>query len=248
MARDVTQKTEPGVQTFIPDAAQMQARQKRAQGGNANIDFPRRFTDSRSAADDRIEQRLALMDKNGMTPFGQAYFDESVADYVLRKEQEVKAANFDAWFGREYNKADLASRRRAQELYPEYFAARLRLMKERADMALRIKTIELMGPRSEEDLALQFALNTGEIALGEGWDRIGYQNNNKDFNQEEFKRELKRRPGLYSAAKRQAHAENNNPRAFYKGDGASYDYRFGVNAVPGGSTLSKEFVKKFLKE
>jgi hypothetical protein len=48
-------------------------------------------------------------------------------------------------------------------------------MIERAKLALRIKLLQLRGPKNEKDLILEWGLQTGRIKLDNGWDRVGME-------------------------------------------------------------------------
>lgn len=137
--------------------------------------YTRRFNDGVSAADEALQLKTKLItDKStGATPFGVATFEEKDARLLLKKQAEAKEADFDGWFGENYHLPDLPTRQLAAKLNPDYYASREREMVERAKMALRIKLIDFRGPRDEEDLRIKYGLETGDIVLGEGWDRIG---------------------------------------------------------------------------
>lgn len=137
--------------------------------------YTRRFNDGVSAADEALQLKTKLITdkRTGATPFGVATFDEKDARLLLKKQAEAKEADFDGWFGENYHLADLPTRQLAAKLNPDYYASREREMVQRAKMALRIKLIDFRGPRDEEDLRIKYGLETGDIVLGEGWDRIG---------------------------------------------------------------------------
>lgn len=208
-AREVTEKSDMGVMTSGATG------NENIQGGAKAQMFPAKFS-ARDPMDDTIRIRQQLMDPaTGQTPFGQAVFDDSMANYVLRKEKAIEAANFDAWFGKNFNLNDLASRKWAQQAYPEYFEKRIQQMTERADLALRIKKMELMGPKDEEDLIIQFGLNTGRILLEPGWDTIGYQPDQSKEDQlgsTQLLRGLVRLPRFFSNAQRTTRGYINDQR------------------------------------
>jgi hypothetical protein len=146
--------------------------QAATQGGAAPAQLPRKIT-AYDRMDDEMNTKLQLMDKDGMTPFGQVYYDEKVGKWLERKAAAVETANLDAWFNEQFNKPDLASRQFAQQLYPDFYRDRERLMMERAQEVLKLKMIQLRGPQSKEDMYKLWMLNTGRVQLPEDWDRIG---------------------------------------------------------------------------
>lgn len=164
--RDVSEVMEDGVITSGAD------RSANAQGGQPAVSMPRKFQ-TKDAMDDRMRQRMQLMDDKGMTPFGQVYYDDSVGRWLEKKEAATELANMDAWFGKNYNKASIAERQFAQQIYPEYYTEREKLMMEKAAMVVKLKAIQLRGPRNKEDLMLQYLVQSGKVQLPADWDKIG---------------------------------------------------------------------------
>jgi hypothetical protein len=162
---DATEVSAPGVFTGAAD-------DQPGQGGMVATAFPRDF--SGSSKRDEFMQAKAQLAQDNTNPLGQVMANDSDIAYVMSKAADVEEANFEAWFQENFYKADLAQRAWARDIYPEFFNKRAAKMAKRAKFALRVKLLQLLGPRNEEDLALQFGLNTGRIALGKGWDRIGY--------------------------------------------------------------------------
>ncbi len=137
--------------------------------------YSRRFNDGVTAADEarQLKQKLITDASTGATPFGVATFDEKDARALLAKEAQVKEADFDGWFGANFQVSDLPTRQLAAKLNPDYYNSREKQMVERAKMALRIHLIQFRGPRDEEDLRILYGLATGDIVLGANWDKIG---------------------------------------------------------------------------
>lgn len=143
------------------------------QGGAKAAQLQRKF-EAYDSRDDMVNLKMQLMDKDsGMTPFGQVYFSDKDARWLERKQAAAESANYDSWFNREYNKNDLASRQFAQEIHPEFYAAREREMMERVNEVVALKKIQLRGPQSKEDLYKLWLINTGRVVLPKDWDRIG---------------------------------------------------------------------------
>lgn len=87
------------------------------QGGAQAVQFQRKFGGA-SRMDDEMNMKMQLMDKDGMTPFGQVYYDDRVSRWLEKKAAVQETANLDTWFNKEFNKNNLADRQLAQQLYP----------------------------------------------------------------------------------------------------------------------------------
>lgn len=175
----VAERFNEGAQTGVV------TRGRPAVDGGPETQFPRKF-DAGTAEWDRmtaVKQSLVVDPATGMTPFGRLQFSDRDAQALLRKEDVLREAEFDSWFNQNFNKADLATRRLAQEIYPEFFAKREAEMINRAKLALQIALIQLRGPKTEEDLMIQFGIENGDVTLEEGWNVIGY---NRGFEAADF--------------------------------------------------------------
>lgn len=250
--RDVSEVMEDGVITAAPDNT------PNAQGGQQAVAMPRKFL-SRDPMDDRMRQRMQLMDKDGMTPFGQVYYDDSVGRWLEKKEAATELANMDAWFGENYNKSSIAERQFAQQIYPEYYTEREKLMMERAAMVVKLKAIQLRGPRNKEDLMLQYLVQSGKVQLPQDWDRIGISTlkaPDATVQAQNFARGLVRLPRFETADQRVAFARSakdlggNTSLAARDAFGPDTNIANSQNklfpAIPGGTTLA-ERTKAFLQ-
>lgn len=185
------------------------------QGGAQAVGFERKFL-ARDRMDDEMNTKMQLMDNTGMTPFGQVYYDEKVGRWLERKAAVSEAANFDAFFGEQFNKNDLASRAWAQKINPDWYAAREREMAERAEMVLKLKGIQLRGPQNKEELTMQWLIESGRVKLPRDWDVIGpgYTQTNiaplAGQNRERFAQGLIRLPLFLTQGQRTVRATTNN--------------------------------------
>lgn len=190
---EVTRQAEAGVVTH-------EAPEDRADApAQTTAVYPRGGLDARSSRDEIIRQKQQLMEKDtGFSPFGVVQATDEDFKWLQKKRETEEFANLDAWVGKNFHKADVATRKWLQETYPEYYESRERLMVERAKLALRIKLLQLRGPKNEKDLILQWGLQTGRIKLDEGWDRVGMEF--KDgINQPDMAKQRERfRNGLFS--------------------------------------------------
>lgn len=178
------------------------------QGGAVRGQLQRKFT-AYDRMDDEMNTKLQLMDNQGMTPFGQVYYDERVGKWLQRKAAAAEVANLDTWFNKEFNKNDLASRQLAQELYPDFYKSRERELLDRMQEVYNLKMIQLRGPQSKEDLYKLWLLNTGRVVLPADWDRIGADPTAKmssgeraDWNKPVFGKGLVRMPLFQTAPQR----------------------------------------------
>lgn len=219
-------------------------------GAPAAAQFPRKFG-GRDPYDDVMNMRQQLAtDKMGNTPFGQLEYTDDVARYFIRKQERASEADFDAWFNRNYNKNDLASRQFAQEINPQFYSEREKEIMARAKEAAALKIIQLRGPRTKEELYKVWLIESGRVELPEKWDRIGpsYAYSEQKANQE-FKKGLFSLPKFLNRSQRDANSKKSNP--FYRT--SSVANRFPVTGAAGaknGPLASGDdtYSKAFLKE
>lgn len=164
---EAQRELEPAGRTFDADDA------------NA-VSQPRRFTTGTEQWDreQALKQRIAS-DNKGNTPFGQLTFQDRDARALLKKQEARQQMAFDGWFGKSYHQKDLPARRLAQELNPDFYQEREDEIVRKAKMALRLELMDLYGPRDEEDLMLLYGLQTGLVRLGENYNVIGGNPQNK---------------------------------------------------------------------
>jgi len=128
------------------------------------------------AHDERMAEKMQMVAAGGgtgQTPLGLVYASDADFEAMRRKRDTEAFANFDAWVGKNFHTNDLATRKFLQSIWPEYYEARERQMVERAKFALRVNLLNLRGADNEEDLALEWALNTGRVKLDKDWNVIG---------------------------------------------------------------------------
>lgn len=229
------------------------------QGGAKAVQFQRKFT-ARDRYDDEMNTKMQLMDKNGMTPFGQVYYDDKVGRWLQKKEAAAEAANFDSYFNQNFNKNDLASRQWAQQIHPEFYDAREREMAERAELVVKLKKIQLRGPQNEEDLKMLYLIENGRVVLPPDWDKIGagfedtdYSTEDKKLNEKIFRRGLIRMPLFLTKEQKRARANQNQENgawgnaktkdAFYSGEPpkVSRSQNQSLSSKAGGDTLAFNF-------
>ncbi len=226
-AQNLNEKLEDGVYTAP-------AHTDPTQGGAGGVQFARKFS-AREKKDDIMSLRQQLSDGKGHTPFGSMQFDDSDAEWILRKQDAVEAANYDSWFNVNFNKNDLADRQLAQQLDPQFYAAREREIMARAKEAVNIRLMQLRGPQSKEDMYKLYLIDSGKVKLPADWDRIGpvitsTKNVPAAVDQEQFRRGLIRLPRLTNYIQRQQNVTDNvNAGAWGSARSAKNIFSFGRN-------------------
>ena len=233
-AQELTERMAPGVIT-----APVDANTQGIQGGAVASQFPKKF-DARDRMDDEMNMKMQLMDDKGMTPFGQVYYDDKVGKWLERKSAVAESANFDAWFGKNFHKNDLASRQWAQQVNPNFYSEREKEMADRAQMVLKIKGIQMRGPQSKEDLYIQYMIDSGRVKLPADWDRLGINLNTPgDRAYDEIAAQQKERyafglirmPLFLSSTQRQTRAVTNKALGAWGDSTTARAYPFGEDAT-----------------
>lgn len=207
-AQNYSNQAESGVYTHAQEA------KRDGQKQNLVSSFPRKGLSTRDPRDDIMRQKmeaLAAGPGQGMTPFGQIQATDADFKWLQRKREADQMANLDAWIGENFHIQDPAQLKWLRETWPEYFEAREQVMMERAQFALRVKLLELMGPRDEQDMILLWGLQTGRIQLDRDWDVIGParapgQSIDMDAERSRYKKGLLQRPRYVSDTERASNA------------------------------------------
>ncbi len=94
--------------------------------------------------------------------------------YIKRKRNDEEYAAFNAWIGTKYDLTDPAQQEMFKRIYPEYFKQRQELIDEQIDVTARYAKIRLNGAESQEDLILEWEIETGRTVLPQGpiWDPL----------------------------------------------------------------------------
>jgi DNA-dependent RNA polymerase auxiliary subunit epsilon len=112
--------------------------------------------------------------------------------WLQKKQAAVEEANFQLWFAQEYDRMSPAEKKRAKELYPEFYAQRKKLLKKQAKNLVRLASIKLEGVESFDDLRLQYEAETGRLDVGPLTHLLHPEQNNNhaDYEQRKFQRGL----------------------------------------------------------
>ena len=149
-------------------AAQLARTGPRAAGVQAE-QFPTDGLTSYDENDKVMMAKLKLQDdlaKPGMTKFGKLEAKDSDFKWMQKKEAAVDAANFQEWFAKEFDLMSPAQKKRAKELYPEFYAQRKKLLKQQTKNLFDLARIKLEGIESREDLMKTYMAETGRLDVG----------------------------------------------------------------------------------
>lgn len=168
---------------FAPDSYDTIASIKQNVGDNANKDFGQKW----------------------MVPF-----TDADAAYLLRQQEQLKNANYDRWLWQRYDLTDPAQSWMFQQIAPEQYEKRKALIMYEQNLATRYAMLRLYGPKNQEDLMLQFLVETKQIELPAGpvWDPERWMANQNGYaTVEDYKKDgtakwrLRYTAGLFSPLK-----------------------------------------------
>jgi len=174
----LAQKVRDKQQQLSPDALQMAAAdgqpKDRLDGvaprarDTMDEQFPTAALSQKEKMDRVQEAKLQLQtpDQVGYTPFGKLVARDEDFEWYQRKQQAVEAANFQKWFAANFDHMSPADKKRAKELYPEFYAQRKKLLKQQTKNLQRLASIKLNGVQSKDDLITQYLAETGRLDIG----------------------------------------------------------------------------------
>lgn len=124
-----------------------------------------------SAADPRDAVMKAKLDlqepgQMGVTPFGKLVAKDSDFEWLQKKQAAAEAANFQKWFADEFDHMSPAEKKRAKELYPEFYAQRKKLLKKQTKNLFELARLKLEGIQNRDDLITQYLAETGRLDIG----------------------------------------------------------------------------------
>jgi len=138
------------------------------QANTMDEQFPTADLKADDKRDKVMEAKLALQTPGqpGYTPFGKLEAKDADFEWLQKKQAAVEEANFQLWFAKEYDRMSPAEKKRAKELYPDFYRQRKKLLKKQAKNLIRLAQIKLEGVESFEDLRLQYMAETGRLDVG----------------------------------------------------------------------------------
>ena len=131
----------------------------------ADEQYPTTGLNAHDKRDRIMKMRTALSDGLGNTPFGKMRFTDRDAYYLLKKEEAAKAAAFQDWFARMYDRATPSQKKLAREMFPTFYQQRIEALDTNLETLRKLVRIRIRGVESKEDLALQYAAENGLINM-----------------------------------------------------------------------------------
>lgn len=111
----------------------------------------------------QLQKEFQEAGKPGVTPFGVLQAKDSDFQWLQKKREQEIEANFQAWFAQGYDRATPEQKKIARELYPEFYAQRMRYLDKQIELQRDIARIKLEGPKTKEDMILLFSIEAGFI-------------------------------------------------------------------------------------
>ena len=142
------------------------------QPGVTDEQFPTEDLSAKSPKDEMMQAKLALQTPNekgqlvGEGPFGKLKYSDEDARWLIEKQKQAERAEFQLWFARNFDRMDPASKKWAREHYPEFYAARQRLVGKQAQNLVKLANLKLNGVKSFDDLMTQYLAETGRLDIG----------------------------------------------------------------------------------
>lgn len=99
-------------------------------------------------------------------------FEQADAAYLMRKRNAEEKAQFDIWIQQKFNLTDPAQNMMLQGIAPELYQRREEVIDSQQELASRYAKVRLRGPKSIDDLYLEWLIETNRIDLPQGpvWD------------------------------------------------------------------------------
>lgn len=125
---------------------------------------------------DTLQEAKSTMVRDGMLGGAQMqavvnYGDQDV-EYMLQKAKQAEYAEFDNWMGQKFDLTDPAQVRIFESINPQYFQRRAEVLNAAIDLTGKYAKLKLMGAKNEDDLKLEWMVETQRLRLPEGplWD------------------------------------------------------------------------------
>ena len=109
---------------------------------------------------------------NGYTPYGQAVLENRDIAWLDRKRQQAQYLDYEKYLANRFNLKDPPTAMFFESIMPRYFQERLAQIHEVAELQKKIAELRLLGPQSEDDLYMEYAILNGLVQLPKGavWD------------------------------------------------------------------------------
>ena len=115
-------------------------------------------------------------------------FTDRDMDYMKRKRADEEFAAYESWLSNRFDLNDPAEVQLFKKIAPSYFARREALINEQIDLTSKYAKLKLFGPESEEDLQVEYMVETGRTQLPKGpiWDPWTWMANQAGVSQAEL--------------------------------------------------------------
>lgn len=162
---------------------------------NSNV-YPARLVPSNDYDTDyMIKQQIT--DVDGMiSPSRPMPWTERDIDYLKNRRDAEEYAAYMDWVSRKFPINDPANREMFKRILPGYFSARKQVLQEQINLSAKYANLRLFGPENEEDLILQYEVETGRVKLPQGpfHDPIKWMENEAGItardNEDEYNRKI----------------------------------------------------------
>lgn len=130
--------------------------------------FPTASLGAKDERDKEMMAKLTMQDpaNPGYTQFGKLYAKDSDFEWLQKKKAAAEYANFQQWFAKNFDLMAPAQKKRAKELFPEFYRERKKLLKQQAKNVVRLANLKLNGVENFDDLYLQYLAETGRLDVG----------------------------------------------------------------------------------
>ena len=93
---------------------------------------------------------------------------ESEIDYLKRKRDAEEYASYNDWLIHKFPLNDPANREILKRTVPRYFEERKQVLQEQINLSAKYANLRLFGPENEDDLKLEYMVETGRVKLPQG--------------------------------------------------------------------------------
>ncbi len=148
--------------TTEADGTTVSQRSARPAGNNEEDaqQFPTAFLSAAEEKDLMMQTRMAIGNR-----LGEQQFKTEDAQWLLRKVQAAKDANFQAWFAKNFDKTGVTAKAWARDVFPEFYEQRMKTLDINLDTLRKLARIKIRGLETPEDVALQYAADKGLLPL-----------------------------------------------------------------------------------
>lgn len=135
---------------------------------NSNL-YPTRFIPSDDFDTEwMIRQQLVENGSNMISEKRPMPWTEGEINYLKRKRDAEEYAAYNDWLIHKFPLNDPANRDILKRTVPRYFSERKQVLEEQINLSAKYANLRLFGPENEDDLKLQYAVETGRVKLPQG--------------------------------------------------------------------------------